>query len=216
MIRPVVLFNVDTLTVRKLIGYDHLIYNGPCIQCVRWKRKPIWLPTAKSKMFRVPERKVIPTEEELELKRLHNNYRTLMKSLLNFFIEKEKKRQIDMSESVLKAKALQDFEICSHINENWNKHVAALREQRLAKERKNRKEEIIMKKETKKQRDLEIQEKVDSEIRKAKEEAQTFITSENIDEAISNALANLIDHNSAIDLKGNFYKGEVSPTSDLK
>lgn len=75
------LLGVSTLTVRNLNGYDHLICNGHRIQSVRWKRKPIWLPTAKSKVFRVPQRPVIPTEDKLELQRLHNNYRTLMKSL---------------------------------------------------------------------------------------------------------------------------------------
>lgn len=73
---------LSTLTVRNLNVYDHLISNGPCIQCVRWKRKPIWLPTAKSKIFRVPERPVIPIEDYCELKRLFNNYRTIMKSLM--------------------------------------------------------------------------------------------------------------------------------------
>lgn len=76
------IFNINTLTVRNLNVYDHLISNGPYIQCVRWKRKPIWLPTAKSKMYKIPQRPVIPIEDQCELKRLFNNYRTIMKSLM--------------------------------------------------------------------------------------------------------------------------------------
>lgn len=46
-----------------------------CVQCVRWRRKPRWIPTAKSKMFRVPERKKEDPEERAELMRLHKNYK---------------------------------------------------------------------------------------------------------------------------------------------
>lgn len=49
--------------------------NPACVQCVRWRRKPRWIPTAKSKMFRVPERKPEDPEERAELMRLHNNYK---------------------------------------------------------------------------------------------------------------------------------------------
>jgi hypothetical protein len=49
--------------------------NPLVVTSVRWRRKPRWLPVAKSKMFRVPERKIIPEDEKLEFKRLFNNYR---------------------------------------------------------------------------------------------------------------------------------------------
>lgn len=69
------------LAIRNLGGYDHLISQLPSIQCVRWKRKPQWLGTAKTKIFRVPVKPQIPIEEVLELRRLYNYYRTNMKSL---------------------------------------------------------------------------------------------------------------------------------------
>lgn len=46
-----------------------------CLQSVRWHRKPRWVPIAKSKMFRVPERKQEDPEERAELMRLHHNYK---------------------------------------------------------------------------------------------------------------------------------------------
>lgn len=49
--------------------------NGLALEFVRWRRKPRWLPTAKSKLFRVPERKQQTPEEKAELMRLHNNYK---------------------------------------------------------------------------------------------------------------------------------------------
>lgn len=45
------------------------------VQCVRWRRKPRWIPTAKSKVFKVPERVREEPEERAELMRLHQNYK---------------------------------------------------------------------------------------------------------------------------------------------
>jgi len=55
--------------------------NPVCVHCVRWKRKPRWLPVAKSKMFRIPERPKIPENEKIELKRLHDRYNTHMRAV---------------------------------------------------------------------------------------------------------------------------------------
>lgn len=53
----------------------NISHNPVCVQSVRWRRKPRWLPVAKSKMFRVPERHQLPAEEVKEWLRLNNNYR---------------------------------------------------------------------------------------------------------------------------------------------
>jgi hypothetical protein len=54
------------------------LYNVSCatvsIQSVRW-RKPRWLPIAKSRVFTVSERHVLPNDEVEEWKRLNNIYR---------------------------------------------------------------------------------------------------------------------------------------------
>ncbi|CAK9807628.1 Probable 28S ribosomal protein S26, mitochondrial [Anthophora quadrimaculata] len=220
MMRSSIICGAKTLTVQNLRVYDHLIFHGPCIQSVRWKKKPIWLPLAKSKLYKIPPTPVPRPEEYEELKRLHNNYKTLMKSLRQFFVDYEAKRAQIFSEKVLKHNAEEDFKICSYINDKWNKEVATLREQRLAEERELRVKEIKMKVEEKAERDLNIQERVDAEIRKAKEEVATFITRDNIDEAIKNALETIVNHNVAIDSNGNFYKDEpvkvASSAAELK
>lgn len=61
--------------------WNDLKLSPVCIQCVRWKRKPRWLPVAKSKLFRIPERPKIDESEDIELKRLHDRYRTEMRSV---------------------------------------------------------------------------------------------------------------------------------------
>jgi Mitochondrial ribosome subunit S26 len=62
-------------------AFDSLAANGfnisnipVCVQSVRW-RKPRWVPQAKSKVFRVPERKLLPEEEAAEWLRINQNYK---------------------------------------------------------------------------------------------------------------------------------------------
>lgn len=51
------------------------VSNNPLsVQSVRW-RKPLWLGTAKSKLFRVPPRRKQDPEERAELFRLSSNYK---------------------------------------------------------------------------------------------------------------------------------------------
>lgn len=51
------------------------INNIACVQCVQFHRKPRWAPQAKSKIFRVPERRKQSDDEKAELLRLHNHYK---------------------------------------------------------------------------------------------------------------------------------------------
>ena len=66
-----------------LLGYvcDSLVSNSIYHQIVRWRGKPKWLPMAKSKVFRIPVRKHVPKDEELEVLKLFNIYRTNMASI---------------------------------------------------------------------------------------------------------------------------------------
>lgn len=60
---------------------ENPVINSTFSQLVRWRRKPRWLPTAKSKLYKVPQRPVVPEEERLELQRLHYNYKTQIKAI---------------------------------------------------------------------------------------------------------------------------------------
>ncbi|XP_078053545.1 mitochondrial ribosomal protein S26 [Augochlora pura] len=203
----------SALTIKNLAGYDHLISQATIIQCVRWKRKPIWLPPAKTKLFRIPKKPTLPAEEVEELKRLNNNYNTVTNSLRSFFVQKyneiSKKNKITTSQEHID----EDFIVRFNINKQWNQEVAAAREERMQDLRNKRAEEILKKVEMKAERDLKIQRKVDAHIRKAKEESATFITKDNIDEAIEKVFDNIVDYNVAIDLNGKTYKTESKEIS---
>lgn len=76
-----IISQVNNLAMGTATICESFIPNSVYTQCVRWKRKPIWLPTAKTKVFRVPKRPVIPVEEREEIQTLYNKYRTYMSSL---------------------------------------------------------------------------------------------------------------------------------------
>lgn len=66
---------INNLGLTLRISSYNVTNNPVCVQCVRWRRKPISLGTAKSKMFRVPERIKEDADERAELMRLHKNYK---------------------------------------------------------------------------------------------------------------------------------------------
>lgn len=66
-----------------LVSTNKLLERGTQIflQQVRYTRKPRWVPKAPSKMYRIPKRPQISTEERNELFQLFTNYRTYMKAI---------------------------------------------------------------------------------------------------------------------------------------
>jgi len=80
MLRAIQIMNANTLT--SIIKFNEsFIPNSVYTQCIRWKRKPIWLGTAKSKLFRIPKKPETPIEEQEEIKRIYDRYKTCIKSL---------------------------------------------------------------------------------------------------------------------------------------
>ncbi|XP_063221192.1 small ribosomal subunit protein mS26 [Bacillus rossius redtenbacheri] len=195
-----------------LVNGDAVAYpTSVFMQCVRWRRhprKPRWLPTAKSKMFRVPERRRLPKDEHDELLRLFNNYRSHMKALSNYFKEELAKYE----EQAVKDISSDDkiHEEAMKLNNEWNAQVAKLRDERLAKESEERKKVILENLIAAEQLEKENLSRIEERIRKEKVNAKMFITAENIDEAIENALSSEVDYNFAIDLEGNIFRGRFT------
>ncbi|XP_012228512.1 small ribosomal subunit protein mS26 [Linepithema humile] len=216
MMQAIKIMNASTLTISTTRLCESFIPNSVYTQCVRWKRKPIWLPTAKSKLYRVPKKRVIPEVDKQELQRLYNNYRTYMTSLRSYFVEVEERNRVQYDEATMKAAEEKDFEKCSAINDEWNTEVAKIREARLAKIKESKREIILQKLLKQEQRQEKQKKKIDERIRKAKQEAVTFITADNIDAAIEECLTNTVNHNRAMDLKGNWYEGKYLPDSPIE
>nr|XP_022919125.1 probable 28S ribosomal protein S26, mitochondrial [Onthophagus taurus] len=200
----------------KIIPKISLIEHSVSLQIVRYKRKPIGAPKAKSKLYKVPEKPQLPKDELEELRRINNNYKNHMKSIKRFLVanyaSKEKLDDTDHKNKV----AYEDYEICAKINDEWNAKVGVERE-KFFEGLLNKDIEVAKKKlefqQFKKVLDLEEAEKI---VREVKEEAKGFITAENIDEAIEKALSNPVDHNFSIDLEGNRFYGRESVPEMIK
>jgi len=201
----------------------------PCLQfqSVRWMisnghgptrrrgRKPWWLPHAKTKEFRLPNIKVYPKDEEVELRRLTNNYATYKRSLWAFL-----KERYEANEALSKSHAQEttedaEIERITALIERDNAIVRANREQALKVEWKNMEQQII---ETRSRLEEEDEAKLaatEQLLKSEMERLKTAIPVEGIEEAIEKALATEVDYNFSIDKKGNKYYGRrTRPSQD--
>ncbi|EDV39264.1 uncharacterized protein Dana_GF24580 [Drosophila ananassae] len=187
--------------------------SGFALEFVRWRRKPRWLPVAKSKMFRVPERKKQSEEERTELMRLHNQYKTQLRSVRQFLREEVvRHEETSTADHIVLTPEQEEAEFlkCVDINATWNAKIAKERDQRLAKEREDKVAYVQERLEARQLREEERREQANLRVLREIESSKTFITRENLDAAIETALANPVDHNFAIDLAGNLYRGRNS------
>ncbi|EDW70690.1 small ribosomal subunit protein mS26 [Drosophila virilis] len=201
------LFNPSTVAAAKTGS------NNFALEFVRWRRKPRWLPVAKSKVFRVPERKKQSEEERTELMRLHNNYKTQLRSVRQYLREEVVRQQETSTADHIVFTPEQEeaeFQRCLEVNAAWNAQIAKEREVRLAKEREEKVAYIQERIEAGKLRAEEQRERADQRIRHEIEQSKTFITRDNLDAAIETALANPVDHNYALDLEGNMLRGRTT------
>lgn len=181
------------------------------LQLVRWRRKPRWLPVAKSKIFRVPERVAQDPVERSELMRLHANYKTQLRAVRGFLMTETRHREETSTADHLIISPEQmeaEFQQCSQVNDAWNAEIAQIRDQRLQKERAEKRDLIMERLLAKDERSASRRASAEEQVRLAKERSQSLITPENIDQAIEAALVDTKDYNYAIDLSGKIYRPE--------
>lgn len=186
---------------------------------VRHHRKPRWLGTAKSKLFRVPERRQQIADEVAELKRLHNNYHTQMKAVRRFLMDEvEASKLVSRAGMIIQTpeEEAAEWEEIQRINDDWNRQVADVRDKRLAEEREQRRNFILERLVAKEQREQEKREQVEARVRLEKELSKTYITRDNIDKAIEMALVQPVSYNFAIDLNGNIHRSDDRQSEEAK
>lgn len=185
------------------------------LQTVRW-RKPRWLPPAKSKMFKVPPRVTVPEEEEIEMKRLYNIYRTQVKAVRRH-LRDQFLRTSDTSEMAVKQSAEEEAEhqYLMEYNHQENLRVAALREERVKMEFEADLARIEVSREKLAKKTLEAEEEALRIITETQELVKTFIKQEDLEKAIETALANPVDYNYAIDQEGHIFRGSKTRPGDI-
>lgn len=104
----------------------------------------------------------------------------------------------------------EEFQRCLNENAAWNALIASERNVRLANEREAKVAYVQERLDAYKLSQEERIERADKRIQYEIQQSKTFITHENLDEAIEVALANPVDYNYAIDMAGNLYKGRAT------
>ena len=133
-----------------------------------------------------------------------------MRAVRTFLREEVERKKLIVAQEMTPADEEAEYQRCSSVNDEWNFEVSKIRNARIAKETAEQREFIQSRLELKKIRDAENLAKIEELVRKEKENAATFITRDNIDKAIEEALANPVDYNFAIDSSGVIHKGEKS------
>nr|CAG4641277.1 EOG090X0FQ9 [Eulimnadia texana] len=204
----------------QLVSQGFLSFPGVSLMAARgvrqWHRKPRGSPPAKSKLFRLPQKKILPEDEVKEMKRLHEKYKSEMKAIRQYFYE-EAMKQADTgaaAQAMMKAEEEEHIRLMEE-NRLENEKTAKLREERLAREMeidRERAERSLRLKEAEKQRALE---EIEVFIREQKALATTFITRDSIETAILEALANPVDFNFAINKDGFVFRGKKVNIDDI-
>ena len=96
----------------------------------RW-RKPRWIPQAKSKVFRIPKREEPNFEEAVELRRLHNIYRTQIRAIRRHFKEEFIRTSDTSAVAMMKAQEEEEeHQRLMEFNTLENERIAVERERR--------------------------------------------------------------------------------------
>lgn len=89
------------------------------------------------------------------------------------------------------------------MNEKWNNGISTVREARIFEENERRREKILQSLDQAEIRSRELRESIDRRVNLEMENSKTFITEENLQQCIEQALANPVDFNYFIDQQGN-------------
>uniref|UniRef100_L7M4Z7 Small ribosomal subunit protein mS26 n=1 Tax=Rhipicephalus pulchellus TaxID=72859 RepID=L7M4Z7_RHIPC len=177
------------------------------LQQVRWKKtkgmKPRWMPIAPSKLFKINLGPPKDPEELAVLQRLTSAYRTEMKAIRNFWMEEHQKDlELVDKHSALSQEEEREHERLLEENEKENQRVAVLRMERNKLEEARRVEELLQREAEAKVKLALLKEQVEEIVKLEKKRSSTYVTLENLDEAIEFAIENPISYSFAIDQQG--------------
>lgn len=82
--------------------------------------------------------------------------------------------------------------------------------------REKRKNIILQQLLREEQQQEKLKDRLKEWIKNVEEESVTFITAENVDAAIEECLANVVNYNRALDLEGNWHEGKYPPVSPVE
>ncbi|KAI1289815.1 putative 28S ribosomal protein S26, mitochondrial [Halotydeus destructor] len=192
---------------------------SPCVTQVRWKkREPVkkmkWLPRAPSKLYLVYNKPATSIEEDAQTEHTMKINDSKMKSIRGFFRDRFYLPSLTAGGMSLEQVAAEKDEHLRLLEENEkeNVRVAGERVKRLEKERISIREDLLS-------QEISLQARYEEQTNKARavlddemKRFPTYITKENLELAIEEALANPVNYEYAIDKNGKIYhEGKIHP-----
>ena len=184
----------------------------PCLHTtsVRWKRreplrKHIWQPQAPSKLFRIPEKKYLPRDEQQQLDLLRWNFEADLLSIKtycrkHFYLPSREAGGLTPEQ--VKAEEEQHLRRLQE-NARENQRTAAARAQRESRQRQARLEELTQREQLRQKQDEDQRREANELVSREVKRSASFITKENLLSAIEDALRHPVSYDFAIDRSGN-------------
>lgn len=171
---------------------------------VRYARKPLWMPTAPSKLFRIAEHTFYSKEEVAQIRRLTQAYRAQTSSVREFmkhefFIPAQQSGGLP-SEFIEREK-VEDEEIY-RINELKNQEIDKQKAQFMSKQLEMMQEKVLDEKLRREDELMRRAMEIDEYIKTESADPMSVVTPDNIEIAIDHAMDNPIDYEFCINRQG--------------
>ena len=170
----------------------------------RFARKPIWMPTAPSKLFRIAEHTFYDKEEVLQISKLHYAYRAQMESI-GKYMEQEfyipATRAGGIPPEFIKSEQEEEKEIIAE-NDRINAEIARQKDEYFSQKLKETEDKVMQRKLDKEEQLIEAAQQIDEYIRAQKTNPDSCVTAENIDSQIDRSLENPVSFEFCIDKTG--------------
>lgn len=183
-------------------------------------RKPIWMPTAPSKLFRIPAHTFYTPEEIVQIKNLDIHHKYQMYSI-NKFMEKEfyiPATQLGgLPKEFVEVEQKEDEKIRAE-NDKINAKVAKERERYFSNFLREMEEKVMELKLDREEELVELGKSIDSYIEDQISNPDNFVTPENLDAQIEKAIGSPSSYEFFIDRSGKMYKpqGKTSTSGNRK
>lgn len=170
-------------------------------------RKPIWMPTAPSKLFRIAEHTFYDKEEIKQINLLRIAYQAQMESIEKFM---NKEFYIPATQSggipadFLERELEEDKKNYAE-NDKINAEVAKRREKYFEDRVRKMEDKVMEEKFAIEEALIEAGQKMSEFVRTTKSVPNSFVTPENIDELIETAMENPVSFEFCIDRRGKKY-----------
>lgn len=174
---------------------------------VRYARKPIWMPTARSKLFRIAEHTFYSEDEVRQIRLLQTAYRAQEASIQEFMKHEfyiPATQSGGLPPEFIKLELERDQQIYAE-NDRENARIAKIKEEMMQKQLKELEEKVMEAKLTEEEDLMQIGLQVDDYIERHKSDPNSFVTPDNIDALIEKAIETPVSFEYCIDSLGRRY-----------